>query len=188
MGDSSIMMIDGSNNEFQLKLYKASDFKFIDEYEVYFGLSKNEFNWISPIEEMTTGFFSNLNYQGSTIGNLVANQINILPQREDWFFYKLGLVLKKDINISPKIAFFYNVDVVLVDTEDYRFINEAPDYNFKFISGLKLNIYKHLTLSFSASIYKNNLFGYEDISFTQRSEHHFDKSFGSLNSSLKFTF
>ena len=33
-----------------------------------------------------------------------------------------------------------------------------------------------------------HLFGYEDISFNQRSEHHFDEAFGSLNIKLKFLF
>ena len=45
-----------------------------------------------------------------------------------------------------------------------------------------------IIFSFSGSIYKNNLFGFEDISFNQRSEHQFDDPFGSLNASFKYIF
>jgi hypothetical protein len=54
--------------------------------------------------------------------------------------------------------------------------------------GLKYLPTKNITISLSGIFYKNNLFGYEDISFTQRSEHHFSKPFGSINSSLKISF
>ena len=60
LGDSSIMMIDGANREFQFGLTRASNFKFIDDYKFYLGVSENLFNWLTPIEEMTTGFFSNI--------------------------------------------------------------------------------------------------------------------------------
>ena len=188
LDDSSIMMIDGRNEEFQLKLYRASNYSFIDEYEFYFSLSENNFNWLSPIEEMTSGFFANLSYQGSTIGGIVSNEINRLPQRDKWSFYKLGLNLNKDIEITPKVNIFYDFDLVFVESKDYEIFNSIPSHNIKIDSGLRLNIFNNLSLSLYGSIYKNNLFGYEDISFTQRSEHHFDKPFGSINSSIKFTF
>mgnify|MGYP000067444853 FL=1 len=54
------MMIDGANREFQFGLTRASNFKFIDDYKFYLGVSENLFNWLTPIEEMTTVFFSNI--------------------------------------------------------------------------------------------------------------------------------
>ncbi len=182
------MMIDGMNQELQIKLIKALDINIIDEYEVYIGFSENKFNWLSPIEELTSGFISNLSFQGSTIGNLVSNEIRRLPQRNKWIFYKLGINLKKDFVLSKNIYFFYDFDYRLIETDGYEALNSTPKSNMSIKSGLKFSLLDNFTLSISASLFKNNLFGYEDISFTQRSEHQFDKAFGSINSSLMYKF
>ena len=65
-------------------------------------VSENKFNWLSPIEEMTTGFFSNILFNGSSIGNIVSKEIRRLPQRDKWLFYKLGINLKKDFEVLSK--------------------------------------------------------------------------------------
>ena len=188
LGDSSIMMIDGMNQELQIKLIKALDINIVDEYELYVGLSENKFDWLSPIEELTTGFISNLSFQGSTIGNLVSNEIRRLPQRNKWLFYKFGINLKKDFLLSKNVYFFYDFDYRVITTDGYDVLNSTPKNNMSIKSGLKFQFLDNLTLSISASLYKNNLYGYEDISFTQRSEHQFDKAFGSINSSLIYKF
>ena len=188
LGSSSIMMIDGANREFQFGLTRASNFKFIDDYKFYLGISENLFDWLTPIEEMTTGFFGNISYQGSTIGNLITKEITRLPQREKWLFYKAGLNLKKDFQVMKKVDLFYDFDLVFVDTKDYAVFNSINNFNTKIQIGFKFLPTKNITFSLSGIFYKNNLFGYEDISFTQRSEHHFNKPFGSINSSLKISF
>lgn len=191
LGDSSIMMIDASNKELQIKLYRATNFGFsnyIDEIQFYMGVSENKFNWLSPIEEMTTGFFSNILYNGSSIGNLVSKEIRRLPQRDKWLFYKLGINLKKDFEVLPKVNIFYDFDLVLVETEDYVSLNSINSFNSKVETGLSYSPTKNLIFSLSGTFYKNNLFGYQDLSFSQRTEHHFKKSFASINSSIKFIF
>jgi hypothetical protein len=60
--------------------------------------------------------------------------------------------------------------------------------NMKLTTGLIFNIRNSLKFSLSGTFYKNNLFGFEDISFNQRSEHHFDRKFGSLDLNLSYYF
>ena len=155
------MMIDGMNQELQIKLLKALDINIIDEYELYIGFSENKFDWLSPIEELTSGFISNLSFQGSTIGNLVSNEIRRLPQRNKWIFYKLGINLKKDFVLSKNIHFFYDFDYRLIETDGYEALNSTPKSNMSIKSGLKFSLLDNFTLSISASLFKNNLFGYE---------------------------
>ena len=188
LGNDSIMLIDAFNEEFQFKYYQASKSNFLDEYILYIGISKNKFDWLSPIEELTSGFISNLKFNGSRVGDLVTNEIKKLPQRDEFLIYKVGINLDKTINVYSFIDFFYEFDLLFVETKDYKVYKSINNHNFKLKTGFDLNFNENLIFSFSGSIYKNNLFGFEDISFNQRSEHQFDNSFGSLNASFKYIF
>ena len=188
LGNDSIMLIDAFNEEFQFKYYQASKSNFLDEYILYIGISKNKFDWLSPIEELTSGFISNLKFNGSRVGDLVTNEIKRLPQRDEFLIYKVGINLDKTINVYSFIDFFYEFDLLFVETKDYKVYKSINNHNFKLKTGFDLNFNENLIFSFSGSIYKNNLFGFEDISFNQRSEHQFDDSFGSLNASFKYIF
>lgn len=188
LGDDSIMLISANNEEFQFKYYRSSNFNFLDEYFLYIGISENKFDWLSPIEELTSGFISNLKFKGSRVGDLVANEIQRLPQRDEFLLYKLGINLTKEVNVYSFIDFFYEIDLLLIDTKDYKIYRDINNHNIKLKTGLNFNFNEDLSFSLSGSLYKNNLFGFEDISFNQRSEHHFYSSFGSLNASLKYLF
>ena len=98
LNDNKLMLLDASNNEISLNYTQAIDFIIADEFKLYLSLSENDFNWISPIEELTSGFIANLSYKGSRIGDLVTNEIKRLPQRDTFELYKLGLNFYKNIN------------------------------------------------------------------------------------------
>lgn len=185
--NNKLMLIDASNNEIKLSYIKAADNFLADEYFLYFALSENTFNWVSPIEELTSGFIANLSYKGSKIGDLVSNEIRRLPQRDKFILYKLGLNLYNDIQIFSDLDFFYEIDFVLVELEDYLEYGSVPNNNLKIESGITYKI-DDISISLSATFYQNNLYGYEDISFNQRSEHHFSSNFGSLNIKFKYSF
>ena len=76
------MIIDGKNEEFRFNSIYALDTTYIDELTLYIGQSKNKFNWLSPIEELTTGFISTLSFGDSTIGELVGSELERMPQRD----------------------------------------------------------------------------------------------------------
>jgi hypothetical protein len=185
---NQLMLIDGRNQEIKFKLTKAVDLLFIDEFFLYFSVSNNKFDWLSPIEDLTSGFISNLTYGGSTIGKLVENEIKRLPQRDEWLFFKTGVNMTKSIPIFKNINFFYDIDFVYVDNKDYIPFKDIKNHNIKFSTGLIVYNDKNLELIFFGTFYKNNLFGYEDITFNQRSEHHFSSNYGSLTALLKYNF
>ena len=187
LDNNMIMLIDGKNEELKLSFTKAADLLLVDEYFIYFAVSKNKFDWLSPIEELTSGFISNLSYSGSTIGQLVTNEIKKLPQRDDWLFYKLGFNVSKRIPIFNHFDIFYEADLVLVESSDYRTYQNINNHNIKINTGVNIHNNNFELLIFG-TLYKNNLFGYEDISFNQRSEHHFSSNYGSLNMSIKYKF
>ena len=114
------MLINANNEEFQFKYYQASKSIFLDEYILYIGISENKFDWLSPIEELTSGFISNLKFKGSRVGDLVANEIQRLPQRNQFLLYKLGINLTKEVNVYSFIDFFYGIDLLIIETKDYK--------------------------------------------------------------------
>ena len=187
LNGNMLMLLDGKNEELKFSYTKAVGLLFLDEYFIYFAVSENKFDWLSPIEELTTGFISNLGYGGSTIGELVTNEIKRLPQRDAWLFYKLGFNLSKRIPIFNHFDIFYEADVVFVESDDYITYQNINNHNIKINSGVNIHNNNFELLIFG-TLYKNNLFGYEDISFNQRSEHHFSSNYGSLNMSIKYKF
>ena len=187
LDDNMLMLLDGKNEELKLSYTKAVGLSLVDEYFIYFAVSKNKFDWLSPIEELTSGFISNLSYSGSTIGQLVGNEIKRLPQRDAWLFYKLGFNVSNRIPIFNHFDIFYEADLVLVESSDYRAYQNINNHNIKINSGVNIHNNNFELLLFG-TLYKNNLFGYEDISFNQRSEHHFSSNYGSLNMSFKYKF
>ena len=97
LNNDTLMLINGSNKEFKINYYQALNSILIDEFVLYVASSKNSFNWLSPIEELQTGFLSNLSFNGSTIGSIVRQEIKRLPQREDFVLNKIGINLTNNI-------------------------------------------------------------------------------------------
>ena len=188
LNNSTLMSINGSNEEIKINYFKAVESIFMDEFKIYISSSKNSFDWLSPIEELQTGFIANLSFNGVKIGSLVAQEINRLPQRERFTLNKIGIYIQNNISMNSYLEYFYNLDFVFVKSKNYIKFNSIPKQNIKFETGLKFLLPNSISLSVFGTLYQNNLFGYEDISFNQRSENHFDKRFGSLNLQIKYVF
>lgn len=187
LGDNKLMLIDGENEEYRVNYTQVINNIFFDDYSIYLSYSENKFNWLSPIEELTSGFISKLTYQGQTIGALAKREIRRFPQRESYTFSKIGFNVNNDIPLINNLSFFYNFDVVYFKMTDYIVATQMPDYNLKIKVGMSYKI-KDLKLSLSGLFYKNNLIGYNDITFNQKTEHHFASNFGSLNLELRYFF
>ena len=188
LNNNTLIKINGSNKEIKVNYYKALNSIFIDEIIIYLASSLNSFDWLSPLEELQTGFIANLSYNGNKIGSLVTQEIRRLPQREEFTLNKIGINFQNNIPIRKYVQYFYNLDFVFVKSKDYITLNSIPKHNIKLETGLKFLLPNSISISLFGTLYQNNLFGYEDISFNQRSEHHFDKSFGSINAQLKYVF
>ena len=154
LNGNTLMLIDAMNEEFQLKYYLASNLKLLDEYIFYIGLSKNKFDWLSPIEELTSGFIASLQYKGSTIGELVSNEIKRLPQRDEFLLYKLGINLTKTVNVYSFMDFFYDVDIIFVESKDYIPVKNVNNHNIKIKAGLSFNYEERIAMSISGSLFQ----------------------------------
>jgi hypothetical protein len=183
----SLIWIDGKNIGTSFNIYKASNNIFFNEYSIYLQLIENKFNWVSPVEEIKTGFIANLNYNGQRIADLIKQTTDILPQREKWITVVTGITFKNSIFLTKNISFFYEPTFIFVKQLDYQEINNLQKYNIRLISGMSYD-YLDLKLSFYGTYYKNNLYGFEHISFNQRSEPHYSKDFGSLGFSVTYKF
>ena len=185
--DDSLMLVDGMNQSLSFEFSKSIDSLLMDEYALFIMVTENKFNWISPVEEITTGFIGNLTFNGSRLGDIIDNTLQTLPQREKWFTTSLGLALNKSILLSDNLTLFFNPTLVLVEHHDYQNLNKVPNYNLNIRTGFNYNI-SNFDINFYGSFYINNLYGFEHITFNQRSEHHFDKNFGLIGTSLKYSF
>tara|TARA_B110000459_G_scaffold78499_1_gene88351 strand:- start:86 stop:1108 length:1023 start_codon:yes stop_codon:yes gene_type:complete len=185
--NDSLMLIDGKNQSLKFEFSNAVDTNLIDEYSLFIEVTENKFNWVTPVEEITSGFIGNLTFNGSRLGDLISNTLRTLPQREKWLTSSLGLTLNKSILLSNNFSFFLNPTFVLVKQHDYQNLNKIPNYNLSIRSGINYNI-SNFDIIFYGSFYLNNLYGFENITFNQRSEHHFDKNFGLIAASIKYSF
>ena len=185
--DGSLLVIDGKNQGLKLKFTHLSNMLILDEYSIFIEVTENKFNWISPLEEITSGFIGNLNWDGRRIGDLVTETINLLPQRDKWYTSIIGLTFNKSFKISKNFSFFVEPTVIIVKQVDYNNVNNLSNSNWRLKSGINLNAFD-LDLSFYGAFYYRNLYGFEHISFNQRSEHHFDNNYGLLGISLKYSF
>ena len=187
LNDNQLLIINGKNLEKKLIYTQTINNFFFDNYSLYISQSKNKFSWLSPIEELTSGFISSLTFNGQTIGQIVARDLKRFPQRDKYTFHKAGVSVFKNINLLNNIHFFYDLDFVYVKTSNYFVALDQPKYNVKLETGIVLNV-NNFDLKLSGTIYQNNLYGFNDITFNQKTEHHFNSNFGSINIELKYLF
>ena len=189
LNNSSIIMISGKNDSFKINFNSFLGLSNLYEYNFFIEYVENDFDWLTPVEEiiLNKGFIYNLGYQGQKIGNLIENSLSILPQRDTWNTYVIGLSSTTYYNIFKNIYLFIEPTVIYVEQSNYSQISNINNHNIRLKSGLLFGI-KDIQLSIYANLYKNNLYGFEHITFNQRSEHHFDSNYGFLGIKLKYTF
>lgn len=189
LNDTSIMMISGSNESIKLNFNSIKGLFNLYDYDVFFSFTKNDFNWLTPVEEiiLNKGFIYNLGFQGRKLGELIEESLSILPQRDNWNTMTIGLESSTYYNIFNDTYLLIEPTLIFVHQDGYSQISEIPNYNVR----LKTSIVYAKTnfqMSVYGSIYKNNLYGFENITFNQRSEHHFSSKYGNIGLEVKYLF
>ena len=189
LNNSNILMLVGENNSIKFNFNSVLGLFNLYEYNLFFEYVENDFNWLTPVEEIikTTGFLYNLNYQGQKLGNIIETSLSNLPQRDVWNTYVIGLSTSTYYNIFNNLYFIIEPTLIFVEQNDYLQISQINNSNFKLKSGIVF-ANENIQISVYGEFYMNNLYGFEHITFNQRSEHHFDSNFGSLGMQLKYTF
>ena len=190
LNETNIIKISGENESVKLNFNSIKGFNYLYEYNLFIEFVTNNFNWLTPVEEISLNkgsFLYNLNFRGDKLGNIIDNSLSILPQKNNWNSIVIGASTKSYFNLFNSIYLFIEPTVIFVEQDGYSQISEIPEYNLKVKSGFVYALDK-IQISFFGEYFKNNLYGFEHISFNQRSEHHFNSNFGSLGIELKYIF
>lgn len=188
LNNGEIFLIDGNSKSIRINSIYALDNHYINEFTIYLAHTTNDFDWLSPIETLTTGFISNLMHGDKTIGDIVSSGLKNMPQKEEFSISKIGFNIKNEYQINKFLSYFYDLDLISLNYNRYKTYQYVKNYNYRLTSGISFYLSDDFSLSLSGSIYKNNLVGFEDITFNQRSEHHFNKEFGLINIKLSYFF
>ena len=187
--NNSIMMISGSNNSIKVNFNSIKGLFNLYDFNVFFSYAENDFNWLTPVEEiiLNKGFIYNLGFQGRKLGEIIEDSFAILPQKDNWNTLTLGFETSSYYNILTDIYLLVEPTLIFVYQDGYSQISEIPDYNLKLKTAI-VYAKTNFQMSLYGSVYKHNLYGFENITFNQRSEHHFNTKYGNIGLEVKYLF
>ena len=131
LNDTSIMMISGSNESIKINFNSIKGLFNLYDYDVFFSFTKNDFNWLTPVEEiiLNKGFIYNLGFQGRKLGELIEESLSILPQIDNWNTMAIGLESSTYYNIYNDTYLLIEPTLIFVHQDGYSQISEIPNYN-----------------------------------------------------------
>lgn len=184
---SNIISIDGDTKTLGIGIEKYIDSYWIDLVGLEVKKTSYDYDWLSPIEDISSSFILGMNFNGVFLGDAIDSVLNKLPQRNTWSSIQLNFGIKQ------KFIFYYNFSLiseynfVILDFQNYIEHQDKPEYNFKYRLGVEF-FKNNFNILIFGDYYHNNLIGFEPISFNKRTEHYFDKGYGELGLSIAFTF
>ena len=183
--DNNIISIDASTKSYGIGYKKHFNNFWIESTAIEFVKTSYKYNWLSPLEDIQSPFLLNLTIDGVALGDALNNTLQRFPQREEWNTSQLNLGIKQKFVSIYNFNLIAEYDLVLLQFSDYREYKNTPEYNFRLRAGIEF-YEQNLSLLLYGDAYLNNLIGFEPITFSQRTEHYFDKPYGELG--LKFHF
>ena len=184
---NNIATIDASTKSYGIGYKKSFNNFWVESTAIEFITTSYKYNWLSPIEDIKSPFLLNLTIGNITLGDAINNTLQRFPQREEWNTSQLNLRLKQKFISLYKFNLITEYDLVLIEFSDYREYKNTPEYNFRLRAGIEFYA-QNLSLLLYGDAYLNNLIGFEPITFNQRTEHYFDKSYGELGLQFLFKF
>ena len=186
LGDN-LIQITGKTESRMLGFHRKIKNNFIDMIDISFQQTKHKFNWLTPIEDISSSIILGIEIGNSTLGNEINNVLQSLPQRSMWKTNQLNLGIQRTLKIKKGFTIIPSLDIRILDYKDYKNIYDIPNSNFRF--SLSFNyIYKNIGISLFGDYYHNNLLGFEHITFTQRTEKYFEDPYGEIGLKLTLNF
>ncbi|MBT87860.1 MAG: hypothetical protein CMD55_04260, partial [Gammaproteobacteria bacterium] len=183
--DGSLIGLTAETKSVGLDFVKEFQLSWLDELSIGIASTKHDYHWMTPIEDIASPFLLGLTLNGVTLGELIAETLMKLPQRDPWKLHQLNVDLVNTIPFNAHFAGFYEVSFRYFKFDNYNALLKTPKSNTKLRLGLRW-ANQTIALEVFGDVYQNNIIGFESISFNQRTEHHFDRVFGEVG--LKFTF
>jgi hypothetical protein len=184
---SNIISINGDTDTFSIGYTRYINNFWLNSLSFDITQTKYKYEWLSPIEDIQSPFLLNLTINGNNLGDAITDTLSRLPQRDEWKSYQFNLGLKQKFISIYNFNLIGEYDFVILNFENYQEYVDTPKFNLKIRAGLEIDL-KNISLTLYGDLYKNNLIGFEPITFNQRSEHYFDKAYGELGLILNINF
>ena len=184
---SNIVSINGDTDIFSIGYTRYINNFWLNSLSFDITQTKYKYEWLSPIEDIQSPFLLNLTINGNNLGDAITDTLSRLPQRDEWKSYQFNLGLKQKFISIYNFNLIGEYDFVILNFENYQEYVDTPKFNLKIRAGLEIDL-KNISLTLYGDLYKNNLIGFEPITFNQRSEHYFDKAYGELGLILNINF
>ena len=174
---SNIISINGDTDTFSIGYTRYINNFWLNSLSFDITQTKYKYEWLSPIEDIQSPFLLNLTINGNNLGDAITDTLSRLPQRDEWKSYQFNLGLKQKFISIYNFNLIGEYDFVILNFENYQEYADTPKFNLKIRAGLEIDL-KNISLTLYGDLYKNNLIGFEPLTFNQRSEHYFDKAYG----------
>ena len=184
---SNIISINGDTNTSSIGYTRFINNFWLNSISFDIAQTKYNYKWLSPIEDIQSPFLLNLTINGNNLGDAITDTLSRLPQRDKWESHQFNLGLKQKFISIYNFNLIGEYDFVILNFENYQEYADTPKFNLKIRAGLEIDL-KNISLTLYGDLYKNNLIGFEPITFNQRSEHYFDKAYGELGLILNVNF
>lgn len=184
---NNIISISGSTKTNGFGYQRNYDLFWIQASYVEFLNTNYSYKWLSPIEDIKSPILLNIVIDNIKLGDAISDALMRLPQRNDWKTNQLNIGFKQKFYSIYNFNLIAEYDFVYIEFKNYIPYKEIPEFNFRFRAGIEFKL-GYMSLLMYGDLYKNNLVGFEPITFNQRTEHYFDQSYGELGLSLQFTF
>ena len=184
---SNIISINGDTDTFSIGYTRYINNFWLNSLSFDIAQTKYKYDWLSPIEDIQSPFLLNLTLNGNNLGDAITDTLSRLPQRDEWKSHQFNLGLKQKFISIYNFNLIGEYDFVILNFENYQEYADTPKFNLKIRAGLEIDL-KNISLTLYGDLYKNNLIGFEPITFNQRSEHYFDKAYGELGLILNINF
>ncbi|HIF60583.1 MAG TPA: hypothetical protein EYQ26_13995 [Rhodospirillales bacterium] len=166
---------------------QTTNSKWIDSFTVGVFSTTHKYDWLTPVEELTSPFILGLVFNGKTLGDAITETFRKFPQRDEWRFNQLDISGSKSINVYGDIEAFTDVHGVYLHHSNYKAVAFTPNYNVNVRVGLRYEADTAL-VELYGNYYHHNLIGFEPITFNQRTEHYFDRPYGNVGVKMGFRF
>lgn len=166
---------------------QQADAKWLDSFSVGFYSTTHDYDWLTPVEDLSSPFILGLEFNGKRLGNAITEAFNKFPQRDEWRLNQINLSGEKSVPIYSNFEAYVISDFVFLNYSDYREVSSPPKYNIKLQAGLRYLTETYL-FEFYGNYYHHNLIAFEPITFNQRTEHYFNQPYGDIGIKLEFRF
>ena len=185
--EGDLVAISADTRTHGISFSQTTNSKWIDSFSVGVFSTTHEYDWLTPVEDLASPFILGLVFNGKTLGDAITETFRKFPQRDGWRLNQLNISGSKSISVYGDVEAFADAHAVYLHNSNYKSVVFAPNYNVKVRVGLRYEA-NPVLIELYGNYYHHNLIGFEPITFNQRTEHYFDRSYGNIGVKLAVRF